>query len=125
MTHNQINNRQDQALDQLLDLSPPAPASPQLAQHILAAANASNGPASNVVEFTPKRRSAKPPYLKPDNWLIGGLMAASLIIGIWSGTSDISDLLVTAPLELAGIEQPSEFDTYPVLSGFSATESLL
>ncbi len=124
MKHNQMNNQEDQALDHLLDLSTPAPASPQLARHILAAANAS-GPASNVVEFTPKRNLAKPPYLNPDNWLIGGLMAASLIIGIWSGTNDLSNLLVTAPLELAGIEQPGEFDIYPVLDGFSATESLL
>jgi len=122
MTKNNHLSAQDQALDQLLDMAPAVPASPILTAQILAAATANNAP-PKVIEFQSKPQKSS--AFKSGNWLIGGLMAASLIIGIWSGTNDISNILVTAPLELAGIEQNSEFDIYPVLDGLSATESLL
>jgi len=33
-------------------------------------------------------------------------MAASLVLGIWTGTSNFADPLIAAPLELAGLQIP-------------------
>ncbi len=124
MNTNDLNQSQEHALDQLLSLSTPPPASTMLAKQILAATKP-NTQSAEIINLTAKRNARKKPLFTIDNWLVGGVMAASLIIGIWSGTSDIANLLVTAPLELAGIEQTGDFEIYNILDGFSATESLL
>ena len=119
-----LKTQQQNALEQLLDMAPPPPPSPQLAKQILAGTSA-RSQNSNVVEFASNREPSPPRQNNTSNWLIGGLMAASLTLGIWSGTSDFADLLVTAPLELAGITSPQDTDFYNLLDGFNATESLL
>ncbi len=124
MNTNDLNQSQERALDQLLSLATPPPASPLLADQILAATKPSTQSAE-IVNLAAKRNARKKALFTTDKWLVGGIMAASLVIGIWSGTNDIANLLVTAPLELAGIEQTGDFEIYNILDGFSATESLL
>lgn len=100
----------------MLDSAMPVPASPNLKQSILSA--------TKIVQFKPKPAT---------NWfnptaLAGGLMAASLILGIWTGSNGIADNLLAAPFELAGLnvtETTDEFSFYNVIDGLTPTENLL
>ena len=92
----------DEALARLLDKSPGAPPSPRLKAQILQAALASeasdtNMPDANIIAFAPRRKAVS-------GWLVGGALAASLVIGIWAGATGIASTLVSAPLELAGFQ---------------------
>jgi hypothetical protein len=133
-------DRIDQGLDSLLDLAASPPHSPELASTILMTAmldKASKTPASpslhsnitaaafrtesNIVNLRQKLRPATAPEAQVPGWLkgsaVGGLMAASLIIGIWSGSNGLIDPLIAAPMELAGLDVSesgddlSEFDS--------------
>ena len=87
----------DEALARLLDKSPGAPPSPRLKAQILKAAQADETPATNVIAFASRRKAVS-------GWLVGGALAASLVIGIWAGATGIASTLVSAPLELAGFQ---------------------
>ncbi len=121
------NLRQDIIASVLLDMAPDVPASPALHGNILATAT-TNNPATNIIAF-PGNSSRQPPHRwLSDNALAGGLMAASLILGIWAGTSGIADNLIAAPLELAGLHSsPNDdiFNFYSVIDGITPSENLL
>ena len=105
----------------LLDTAPDVPASPALQKNILAAAQ--ENPVNNIIPF--KTKPARPGFV--NNALIGGLMAASLILGIWTGSSGIADNLIAAPLEMAGLQLDQEddgFSFYSVIDAFTASENL-
>lgn len=114
----------------LLDLSPAAPASPALKNKILSAAkeNPTQPASAEIINFSPK------PQHRPDRrWLTGnafaaGLMAASLVLGFWTGTSNFADTLIAAPLELAGLQLPETDDSmnyYNIIDGLGPSESAL
>ncbi len=131
-------------IEQLLDLAPKAPPSPELREQILATALLDTAPAvpnspnlsarilasakehsnsANVLEFAVK---PAPIWFHP-NALAGGLMAASLILGIWTGSSGLVDNLIAAPFELAGLqlaETGDDFNLYNVLDGLTPPENL-
>jgi len=114
----------------LLDLAPDIPASPGLKHSILNKVTIdSSQPASDeIINFSPKPR-----HNPPRRWLSGnafgaGLMAASLVLGIWTGTSNFADPLIAAPLELAGMQLPETDDSinyYNVIDGLTPSESAL
>lgn len=106
----------------LLDAAPAVPNSPNLSARILASAQEHTNNA-NVVEFAikPSRNWFHP------NALAGGLMAASLMLGIWTGSSGLVDNLIAAPFELAGLqlaETGDDFNLYNVLDGLTPPENL-
>ena len=133
MTNNSQGNksRTDLALDKLLDMAAPVPASPDLKAQIMAAAlgdskhqaestrtGAGVGTGAEIIDFSRAKRAklAKPssnpkPRLRfGGTWAAAGLMAASLVIGIWTGTAGYADNLISAPLELAGLKAPASTD---------------
>lgn len=106
----------------LLDVAPRVPASPGLQQNILTAANETPTTA-DIIAFppSPARRWISA------NVLAGGLMAASLILGIWTGSTGLVDNLLAAPFELAGLpvaEAGDDFSLYSVLDGLTPPENL-
>jgi len=130
---------------QLLDQAPVVPASPDLRQQIMTAALldlATPVPPStglrdtilaNAIADTPKTADIMTLPGKPANhWtasnaLVGGLMAASLIIGIWGGSSGVVDNLLDAPFELAGLptsQTNDNFNLYNVLDDLTPQENL-
>lgn len=106
----------------LLDKAADVPASPTLHQTILSTASTTQQPIARRPASRPARRWFYP------NALAGGLMAASLILGIWSGSNDIVDNLLAAPFELAGLqvtETEDEFSLYNTTGEFTPSENLL
>jgi len=106
----------------LLDVAPDVPPSPDLQQNILAAANEIPATAE-IIAFSPSpvRRWIN------DNALAGSLLAASLILGIWTGSTGLVDNLLAAPFELAGLpvaEAGDDFSLYSVLDGLTPPENL-
>ena len=126
--------RRDIITAALLDINPNVPASPALAKNILASATAHKPqPASaEIIDFTPAvhKKSARKPVRRwlSGNALVGGLMAASLILGIWTGSNGIADNFIAAPLELAGLQASENYDNsdyYNVIDGLAPSESSL
>ena len=115
----------------LLDLAPDVPASPQLMQNILAKATSQTpqNSSAEIIDFHPKARFTPLKHKPAHRWLTGnslaaGLMAASLVLGIWSGTNGIADTLISAPLELAGLELSDSSSLDDGFNDYSATYSL-
>lgn len=106
------NNDADMALRHLLNQAPDIAPSPDLHKAILATAHRQTPQSDNVIRFRPLQH---PPLTRPQagaNWLAGGFMAASLALGVWIGAAGLADPLVSAPLELAGVQTTN---TAPVL----------
>jgi len=125
------NLRDEIIASALLDLAPDVPASPQLMQNILAKATGqtSQNSGAEIIDFHPKAGLTPLKHKPAHRWLTGnsfaaGLMAASLILGIWTGANGVADTLISAPLELAGLEisDPSSLDDG--FNDYSATYSL-
>ncbi len=57
------------------------------------------------------------------DWWVPALLAASLLVGIWAGATGLADMLVSAPLSMAGLEIPGDSEFYK--SGLSVAEELL
>ena len=136
MTNNSKSTdlRTDQALDKLLDMAAPVPPSPDLKARIMAAAIGGNnqqtetaradvgagagaGAGAEIISFAKaknaklsKPSNSRSPLRFGGNWAAAGLMAASLVIGIWTGTAGYADNLINAPLELAGLQDPVSTD---------------
>ncbi|VAV95703.1 hypothetical protein MNBD_ALPHA08-277 [hydrothermal vent metagenome] len=107
----------------LLDAAPLAPPSPDLHQNILAAAKNEPPATAKIIAFAP---SPARRWINA-NALAGGLLAASLILGIWTGSSGVADSLLAAPFELAGLpvaEAGDDFSLYSVLDGLTPSENL-
>lgn len=119
------SKKYDQALSRLLDQAPDIAPSPDLRSQILTAARQQSHPSAQVIDFPHPAAVAIPqPRAADSNWMAGGFMAASLALGIWIGAAGLADTLVSAPLELAGL-QPSEtsaaLSVDDMLEGFSTT----
>ncbi len=101
----------------LLDGAPKTPASPALQQNIIAALGQRQ--TDNIVNFSPPiaRNRSYPAALAAT--LTGGLMAASLLLGIWTGSSNIADSFLGPSFEIAGLAlEPDEiFGSYDYTAG--------
>ncbi len=107
----------------LLDLAAPVPPSTGLRDNILANAITDNPKTADIITLPGNPTN----YWTASNALVGGLMAASLIIGVWGGSSGIVDNLLDAPFELAGLspsQTNDDFNLYNVLDGLTPQENL-
>ncbi len=103
----------------LLDIAPETPTSPALHQNIMTAA-ARLRPSADIINFTPQtaRQRFYPAALAPAA-LAGGLMTASLLLGIWTGTGNIADNFLGPSFEIAGLslEVDETFGVYDYTAG--------
>ncbi len=116
------------ALDRLLDMAPLVSIDREraLAQAILAAAAANSSPAqtSNVVALPAARKPAVPFLRGQARHAAGALLAASLVLGIFAGTSGQLSSTVDYVAEAVGLsDDESELAFYAEPSA-SAEESL-
>jgi len=142
-----MTDKQDIALNKLLDLALPVPNSNDLKQDILASALLSSAhkppyspdlkdkilaaatkkDSAEIIAFRPRRKSFGLTIPAFENIAAAGLIAASLILGIWSGSNGIADAFISAPLELAGLQSPDSdiFSFYNIIDGLTPSESSL
>lgn len=128
--------REDIHLTLLLDSAPTVPASPNLHDKILETATSQN-PTADIMDFAAAHAATRSRQQNQRHWpianvLAGGLMAASLMLGFVTGTADLTNSLtndlISAPLELAGLvptENTETFNYYSVTDGLTATDDLL
>jgi len=135
---NSTGSQTDLALEKLLDMATPVPPSPDLKAKIMASAINGGGEVkestgAEIISFAQARSVKqtevdKPRFRLGGNWAAGGLIAASLVIGIWTGTAGYADNLISAPLELAGLQAPAsseDLSIYGLIEDFSKDGNLL
>ncbi len=122
--------RDDILVAAMLDTTATHPASPLLKEQILKTAISSNS-SNDVITFN--RPSRHDPQHRSffrrqvGNAVAGGLMAASLILGVWAGATGTADPFLAASFELAGLQSPEQddnFEPYNVIDGFDPSENL-
>jgi len=98
----------------LLDFAPKTPVSPALHQNIMTAATRQR-PSADIINFTPQ--TARQRFYAAV--LAGSLMTASLLLGIWTGTSNIADNFLSPSFEIAGLalERDETFGVYDYTAG--------
>ena len=112
----------------VLDSATSVPSSPNLKQNILSAASEQNPTAEIIIFAPPAKRHRLYPTARTSGLMAGGLMAASLMLGIWTGSNGIADNILAAPFELAGLQlsdSTDELSLYNVIDGLTPSENLL
>ena len=108
----------------MLDAAPKVAPSPGLHQKIMAAAVSqavNQQDTAEIIKFPAKTTSIGRFF---PTALTGGLMAASLLLGIWTGTSNIADSFLAPSFEIAALAlDPAEtFGAYDYTAGLDLSE---
>jgi len=108
----------------MLDTAVTPPASPFLKGKILDTVTSLNSN-NDTVDHGPRYKTLF--RRQAGNAFAGGLMAASLVLGVWAGATGTADPFLAASFELAGLHSPEQgdnFEPYSVIEGFNPPENL-